>query len=103
MSTYNNENTLENSIKSILNQSYENLEFLITDDCSTDDSLNILNKFKNKDDRVKIIENKENIGLTKSLNNMIRISEGDFIARQDADDISLPPELKNADKNAQFF
>lgn len=94
MSTYNNENTLENSIKSILNQSYENLEFLITDDCSTDDSLNILNKFKNKDDRVKIIKNKENIGLTKSLNNMIRISEGDFIARQDADDISLPHRLE---------
>ena len=94
MSVFNNESTLENSIKSILEQSYENLEFLITDDYSADKSLNILYKYKDEDSRVKIISNKENIGLTKSLNKMIKISSGDFIARQDSDDYSLPIRLE---------
>ena len=102
MSVFNNESTLENSIKSILKQSYENLEFLITDDYSADKSLNILYKYKDEDSRVKIISNKENIGLTKSLNNMIRIADGDYIARQDADDISLSHRLETQVKTLNF-
>lgn len=94
MSVYNNEDTLEKSILSILDQTYKNIEFLITDDGSTDNSYQIINKFKKQDKRVKIFKNTSNIGLTKSLNNMVRHSLGEYIARQDADDISLNKRLE---------
>ena len=93
MSVYNNEDTLEESIISILDQTHKNIEFLITDDGSTDNSYQIINKFKEQDERVIIFKNTTNIGLTKSLNNMIRYSKGDYIARQDADDVSLKNRL----------
>tara|TARA_B100001287_G_C22681088_1_gene530415 strand:+ start:673 stop:1356 length:684 start_codon:yes stop_codon:yes gene_type:complete len=94
MSVYNNEDTLEESIISILDQTHKNIEFLITDDGSTDNSYQIINKFKEQDERVITFKNTTNIGLTKSLNNMIRYSKGDYIARQDADDISLKNRLE---------
>jgi glycosyltransferase involved in cell wall biosynthesis len=88
MSVKNGEDYLEESIKSILNQSYKNFEFLICDDGSTDKSLAICNKFAEEDSRVRIFTNSHTIGLTKSLNKLIEISKGEIIARQDADDIS---------------
>ena len=89
MSVYNSEQTLVNSIESIINQTYSNLEILICDDCSTDDSLKILETYESQDKRIQIIKNKENIGLTKSLNKLINKATGKYIARQDADDVSL--------------
>ena len=68
MSSYNSEKTIERSILSILNQEYKNIEFLIVDDCSVDNSLNIMKKLRESDNRIKIIENTINLGLTKSLN-----------------------------------
>ena len=88
MSVYNNEATVNTAIESILGQSYKNIELIITDDCSSDNSLSIIKKYLDKKN-VKLIENSENKGLTKSLNSMIKIAQGKFIARQDADDISL--------------
>ena len=88
MSVYNNEATVNTAIESILGQSYKNIELIITDDCSSDNSLSIIKKYLDKKN-VKLIENSENRGLTKSLNSMIKIAQGKFIARQDADDISL--------------
>ena len=88
MSVYNNEATVNTAIESILGQSYKNIELIITDDCSSDNSLSIIKKYIDKKN-VKLIENSENRGLTKSLNSMIKIAQGKFIARQDADDISL--------------
>lgn len=88
MSVYNNEATVNTAIESILGQSYKNIELIITDDCSSDSSLSIIKKYIDKKN-VKLIENSENRGLTKSLNSMIKIAQGKFIARQDADDISL--------------
>ena len=82
MSIYNNEFTLQKCVDSILNQTYSNIEFLITDDGSTDNSYEILKDLKNQDERIKLYKNQKNIGLTKSLNKMIKISSGDFIARQ---------------------
>tara|TARA_B100000575_G_scaffold162149_1_gene129564 strand:+ start:2119 stop:2823 length:705 start_codon:yes stop_codon:yes gene_type:complete len=93
MSSYNSEKTIKKSILSILNQDYKNIEFLIVDDCSTDKSLSIMKKLAKNDKRIKIIENKKNIGLTKSLNKLLRISKGKYIARQDADDVSFPHRL----------
>ena len=88
MSVHNNEATVNTAIESILGQSYKNIELIITDDCSSDSSLSIIKKYIDKKN-VKLIENSENKGLTKSLNSMIKVAKGKFIARQDADDISL--------------
>ncbi len=94
MSVYNGEKYLEESIQSILNQSFRDFEFIIVDDGSSDRTLEILKDYTEKDSRVKIITNEKNIGLTKSLNKAIKIAQGKYIARQDADDISLPQRLE---------
>ena len=87
MSVYNDGDRVQKAIESILNQSYSNFELLITDDCSSDHTLRICNKYSELDN-VKVYRNNENIGLTKSLNKLIELTKGDFIARQDSDDIS---------------
>lgn len=95
MSVYNNEEYLSEAIESVLNQSYKDFEFIITDDASTDRSREIIEKYAKKDSRIKILNNEKNIGLTKSLNNMIEISSGEYIARMDGDDICLPHRLEH--------
>jgi len=93
MATHNDESTISDSIESILNQTYPNIEFLIIDDYSTDQTLNILKSFESEIKNIKIFKNLKNIGLTKSLNILIRNATGDLIARQDADDISFNNRL----------
>ena len=95
MSTYNHEKSLIQSINSILNQKYEDFEFLILNDNSTDGTKEVLDKFKKKDSRIKVFNNYKNLGLTKSLNILIKESGGKLIFRQDSDDISLPNRLMN--------
>ena len=84
----NNEGSVEDSIKSILSQTFYDFELLIVDDYSNDDTFGILKEYEKIDNRVKIYKNDENIGLTRSLNKLISYSKGTLIARQDADDIS---------------
>ena len=91
MSVYNGEKYLRESIESILNQTLSDFEFIIINDGSTDNSLDILKSYK--DDRIVIIDQK-NTGLGKALNNGINESKGKYIARMDADDISMPERLK---------
>tara|TARA_X000000368_G_scaffold111569_1_gene86844 strand:- start:9469 stop:10173 length:705 start_codon:yes stop_codon:yes gene_type:complete len=88
MSVYNGESSLSKSINSMTIQTYKNMEILIMDDGSTDNSHKILEESANADKRIKVFQNTENIGLTKSLNLLIEETKGDFIARQDADDTS---------------
>ena len=89
MSVYNNESTLEKSVESILSQSYENFDFLIIDDCSSDNTKEILKTYQIKDKRVKIFTNETNLGLTKSLNTLLKSNDiSSIIARQDGDDYS---------------
>lgn len=94
MSVYNHENFLNYSVSSILNQNFENFEFLIIDDASTDNSYEILKEYSLQDNRIKVFKNTKNIGLTKSLNKLISHSSSKFLARQDSDDFSLPNRLK---------
>ena len=94
MSAFNCENTIEKSINSILNQTYENFEFLIADDNSTDHTSEIIKNMKKNDSRIMFYQNTKNIGLTKSLNKLLSISSGSFIARQDADDVSMNHRLE---------
>lgn len=88
MSVYNDSSNIESSISSVLNQDFQDFEFLIMNDGSTDDTQNILNKFS-KDKRIKIFKNKKNLGLTKSLNLLLAESKGQYVARQDSDDLSI--------------
>ena len=101
MSVYNGEKYLHESIDSILTQTFKDFEFLIINDGSTDKTDQILNGYN--DPRIKIINNGKNIGLTKSLNKGLKLAKGEYIARMDADDISMPGrlerELEFLDKN----
>ncbi|WP_017318943.1 glycosyltransferase family 2 protein [Mastigocladopsis repens] len=90
MSVYNGDQYLRESIESILNQTFTDFEFIIIDDGSVDCSWQILSEYADKDRRVKLFKNEENIGLTKSLNKGLKLAKGEYIARQDADDVSLP-------------
>lgn len=85
---YNGAPYLDEAIKSILSQTYSNFEFIIINDGSTDNSLEIINRHKSIDDRIKVIS-RENRGLISSLNEGIEKSEGTYIARMDQDDVSL--------------
>lgn len=94
VSIYNGGKNIKSSIESILNQTYGNFELILIDDGSNDNSFEIMKFYSNLDKRIKILRNKSNIGLTKSLNKGIKLSKGNFIARQDIDDISLPNRLQ---------
>jgi len=94
MSAFNAEAYLRESIDSILNQTYKNFEFIIVDDCSADSTASILDAYSITDSRIRILKNNKNMGLPFSLNVAIRAAEGEFIARMDADDISLPDRFK---------
>ena len=93
MSVYNGEKYLDEAIQSILNQTYKDFEFIIINDGSTDNSLEIIKKYKNQDERI-ILINRENKGLITSLNQGIEKTKGKYIARMDADDISLPQRFE---------
>ena len=92
MSVYNGEKYLHEAIDSILNQTYTDIEFIIIDDGSTDLSQGIILSYD--DPRIRFIENNENIGLVNSLNKGLKIAKGEYIARMDADDISMPTRLE---------
>ena len=94
LSTYNSEESIGESIESLLSQTYKNLEILISDDGSTDSTKEICKRYQLKDERILFSSNKKNIGLTKSLNNLAQKASGSLIARHDADDISLPYRIE---------
>ncbi|MDX9856115.1 MAG: glycosyltransferase [Candidatus Moranbacteria bacterium] len=88
MTCYNSAKYIEKSIDSILNQTYKNLELIIVDDCSTDNSIKLIEGIKKRDNRVKLIKNKFNRGTYWSKNFAILFSDADFITTQDSDDTS---------------
>ena len=90
LSVYNDVTNIEKSIKSVLNQSFKDFELLIIDDGSRDGTTEVISKLAELDNRICLYYNKENLGLTKSLNILIAKSQGEYIARHDSDDISLP-------------
>jgi len=94
MSVYNAEKYLKKAIESILDQSFDDFEFIIIDDKSQDSSADIISRYSKKDQRIKYFKNRENKGLTFSLNKGLKLAHGDYIARMDADDISHPKRLE---------
>lgn len=93
MPVYNSEKFLRESIESILNQTYKDFEFIIINDGSTDNSLKIINKYSEIDNRI-IMISRENKGLVYSLNEGMHVAKYDYIARMDADDIAMPQRLQ---------
>lgn len=93
MSVYNAADHLEQAIDSILSQKGVSLEFIVINDGSKDASSEILQRVAHQDRRVRVIE-QPNAGLTMSLISGCQIARGEFIARQDADDVSMPDRLK---------
>ncbi len=103
MSAYNETlDELSSSIDSIIKQTYQNIEFIIVDDNPKNKNIKTA-VHKVKDSRIKLIENKKNVGLVQSLNEAINQATGCFIARMDADDISkknrLEDELHYVERN----
>lgn len=92
MPVYNAEKYLKEAIDSILLQSFTDFEFIIINDGSTDNSKNIILSYNDK--RIKYFENENNIKLIATLNRGLELANGKYIARMDADDISLPERLE---------
>jgi glycosyltransferase involved in cell wall biosynthesis len=101
MSVYNQEKYLDESILSILNQTFTEFEFLIVDDCSNDGTVDILNYYNNIDTRINLFINHSNQGLSYNLNYLFKEASGRFIARMDADDISHYKRLETQFKIMQ--
>jgi teichuronic acid biosynthesis glycosyltransferase TuaG len=91
---YNSERYILNTYESIKNQTYTDWEWLVTDDCSTDNTLLLLKELVKEDSRVRVFKNQENSGAAVSRNNSINRAEGDFIAFIDSDDLWLPSKLE---------
>lgn len=92
MSVYNEEQYIEESLQSILKQTQQDFEIIIFDDCSTDNTIRIIEDLH--DDRIRLYQNTQNMGLTKNLNQGLKLAKGKFIARMDGDDISLPERFE---------
>jgi len=93
MPVYNCAKYVREAIESILNQTYQDFEFIIVNDGSTDNTQGILNEYANKDKRIKLI-NQSNQGIVLALNNGLSHAKGEWIARLDADDIAMPERLE---------
>jgi glycosyltransferase involved in cell wall biosynthesis len=98
MPVYNGATYLNEAIDSILNQTYNDFEFLIIDDGSTDGSVKIIKSYD--DNRIRLVENRNNLGQSETLNKGLSLAKGKYIARMDQDDISMPERLK---KQVEFM
>lgn len=87
MPAFNAENYIAKSIQSVLNQTYKDFELIVINDKSTDNTMNIVNDFIRKDQRIKVIDLKENQGVAQARNHGIKASTGRFIAFLDSDDL----------------
>ncbi|MBC7914363.1 MAG: glycosyltransferase [Pyrinomonadaceae bacterium] len=93
--TYNGETHIKEQLESILKQSYTNLEIIVVDDCSGDNTFSILQQIAETDTRIKIYQNDKNLGFNKNFEKAISLTSGDLIAISDQDDIWLPSKIQD--------
>lgn len=91
---YNVEKYVKQSIKSIQNQTYKNLEIIVIDDGSVDNTYKIVEDLSRNDNRIKLYRNKKNLKIVKTLNRALSLSNGEYIARMDGDDISASDRIE---------
>lgn len=94
MPTYNREELLPRAIESVLSQTYKNFEFIIIDDGSTDNTLQLLKKYADQDKRIRVFRNDVNKGIAYSRERGLNAARGKYIAIMDSDDISFPIRLE---------
>lgn len=99
--TFNGQDRIGNALLSVVGQTYKNIEIIVVDDGSTDNTQKILDDIAQKGVKIKIIKNKENIGFVKSLNKGINEASGKYIARLDDDDIWY--DAKKLQKQVEFL
>ncbi|MEW5676004.1 glycosyltransferase [Flavobacterium enshiense] len=87
---YNHAKFVEAALNSVLNQTYQNIELLIADDCSSDDSEQVIKKWLQQHPGIVFISNPANIGNTKTFNKLLQLAKGDYIIDLAADDVLLP-------------
>lgn len=92
--SYNSEKYIKYTIESVQKQTYQNWEMIIVDDCSTDNTKEIVKKYMDKDERIILLEHEKNQGAAKARNKALRKSSGRYIAYLDADDVWLPDKLE---------
>lgn len=94
--TYCSESTIKKTILSVQNQSYQNWELLITDDCSNDNTKSIVESFAKNDKRIKYFSSKKNLGPSAARNKSIEKSRGRWLAFLDSDDLWLPSKIEES-------
>lgn len=92
--TYNSATYIDETIQSVRNQSYQNWEMVVTDDCSSDDTQSIVSEWCNRDERIKLFILDKNSGAATARNTSLYHSSGRFIAYLDADDLWYPDKLE---------
>lgn len=93
LATYNGEKYLETFLESVYRQSYPNIELVVVDDCSSDNTLDILEKYE-KTNGLRLYKNETNIGFVKNFEKALRYCKGKFIALADQDDIWFPEKIE---------
>lgn len=91
---FNGNGYLPAALISILNQTYKNIEVIAIDDGSIDNSFQILQNFAQRDSRLRVYQNKQNLNIANTLNRGFHLAKGQYLARMDADDIALPHRLE---------
>lgn len=106
MAVHNEEEYAAGAIESILDQTFEDFEFIIIDDASTDNTPEILRDFAARDGRIRILTNEKNLSVPRSLNRGLEAAVGSYIARVDGDDLCTPHRLQSQveflDRNPEF-
>lgn len=96
LATYNGEKYIKEQIDSILNQTYKNIKLIISDDCSTDQTVDILKEYESKDNRIKLYIQKENLGVVKNIEFLLKKVEAPVYMLADQDDYWLPEKAEKS-------
>jgi len=96
MAAYNCDQFVGEAVRSIQEQSYGNWEMICVDDCSTDGTYDVLQGLARSDGRIKVLRNEENLGCSATRNAALEHAQGELIALQDADDLSLPDRFERS-------
>ncbi len=99
--TYNGEKYIKEQIDSILNQTYQNIQLIISDDCSKDHTLEILKEYEKKDNRITVYEQKENLGCTKNYEFLLKQVKNEIYMLSDQDDVWKPEKIEKTYEQLQ--
>lgn len=94
MPAYNAERFIEEAIRSVMGQTFQNWELIVLDDCSSDSTTAVIEKLMREDDRISLVYNEQNIGVAKTRNHGLDLCKGSYIALLDSDDIWHPEKLE---------